>query len=59
MSIEMKETKRAKGVSLICYCGAKTFVLSTLGKLGYMAVCSECDKRFEMVEVRDGEIRPL
>lgn len=53
MPIAMKETKRALGVLIVCYCGASSFTIHSIGKLGYMARCVQCNKRYSFSEEAD------
>ncbi len=50
MPIAMKETQRALGITMKCYCGNETFTFHSIGKSGYMARCIECKKRFAITE---------
>jgi hypothetical protein len=54
MPTVMKETKRALGVLVVCYCGASTFTVHSIGKLGYMARCTQCNKRYTISEESNG-----
>lgn len=44
----MIETQRPLGISMRCYCGNENFSIHTMGKLGYMARCTECKKRYTL-----------
>lgn len=50
MPVVMKETKRALGVLMTCYCGASSFTIHSIGKLGYMARCVQCNKRYTITD---------
>lgn len=51
----MKETQKALGVVIRCYCGSEVFTLHSIGKEGYMVRCVECRKRF----ILDDDNKPI